>query len=246
MIGALRIAALAAAVALTACAPAPVPERVPDTEAAQAPPGFPADDYRRAQAQGEAVYAVDTEASELVVHAYRGGRLARFGHNHTVASRALRGLALRSEPLAGSRFDVYLPVEALIVDDPADRARAGEGFEKPPSESAIEGTRKNLLGERVLDATEHPFIEIAGRVIDGGAAGPSLLLQLTVRGQTVGRRVVTGLELDARRVVVSGELRVAQSELGIEPYSALGGALLVEDELRIRYRIVARRLEGRR
>ena len=41
-------------------------------------------------------------------------------------------------------------------------------------------------------------------------------------------------------VVASGELALRQSELGITPYSAMLGALQVQDEMRVKFRLVAR------
>jgi hypothetical protein len=39
--------------------------------------------------------------------------------------------------------------------------------------------------------------------------------------------------------VASGEVEFLQSELGIAPYSALLGALQVQDQLRVKFRIEA-------
>jgi len=47
-------------------------------------------------------------------------------------------------------------------------------------------------------------------------------------------------ELSGGTLTVTGELRLRQSELGLTPFSALMGALAVEDEMRVRFRIVAR------
>jgi hypothetical protein len=44
--------------------------------------------------------------------------------------------------------------------------------------------------------------------------------------------------------MAAGELRLRQSDFGITPFSVLGGALTVEDELRVRYRLLARRVAG--
>jgi hypothetical protein len=44
-------------------------------------------------------------------------------------------------------------------------------------------------------------------------------------------------------LIVSGELPIKQTDLGLTPFSAMLGALQVQDELRVRFRIVARRAQ---
>jgi len=41
-------------------------------------------------------------------------------------------------------------------------------------------------------------------------------------------------------IIASGELALRQSELGITPYSAMLGALQVQDEMRVQFRLVGR------
>lgn len=227
--------------ALFGCAP--TAERIPAGPQRAVPIGYPLSVYQRALTQGRDVYRIAPERSEIVIRVYRGGRLARLGHNHTVASRDVRGHAIVAQPFADSRFDLYFPVTALIIDDPGDRAAAGEGFDTEPSDKAIEGTRANMLGPMQLDAGNHPFITIAGGVAGGRPPRPELRLGLTVRGVTISRVTPVELRVAGGRLIASGELSVRQSELGIEPYSVLGGALKVEDVMDLRYRLVAERVE---
>jgi hypothetical protein len=225
---------------LGACAP--TPEHTDLEPPIGHPATFPVAFYRDAANRGETVYRVIPEASQIVIHVYRGGRLARLGHNHTVTSRDVRGYALDAEPTNATRFDLYFPAQSLIVDDTADRDAAGEGFETRPSVKAIEGTRGNLLGERVLDAVHHPFVEVSGRMVGGEPGSPELELEIRIRGSSVTRRTRPTVAQGNARLVIDGELYVLQSAFGIEPYSVLGGALKVEDRLRVTYRLVVERV----
>ncbi|MGH8275601.1 MAG: YceI family protein, partial [Steroidobacteraceae bacterium] len=47
-------------------------------------------------------------------------------------------------------------------------------------------------------------------------------------------------ERRAGELIVSGEGPLRQSDLGLTPFTALMGALAVQDEMRVRFRIVAR------
>jgi len=46
--------------------------------------------------------------------------------------------------------------------------------------------------------------------------------------------------LAAGTITVSGETPLRQSDIGLTPFSALLGALQVQDEMRVRFRLVAR------
>jgi hypothetical protein len=232
---------LGAVLALPGCAP--TPERAPPTPERERPADYPLDVYREALQQGRAVYRIAGDQSEIVIRLYRGGSLARLGHNHTVASRDIAGYAIAGDDVEGARVDLYFPVARVIVDDPADRAGAGEDFDKPLSEEAVEGTRENMLGEGQLHAADHPFISVAGRVVSVRAPRPEVELTFYVRGRTATRRLAMDLEQQGDRLIASGVVDLRLTELGIEPYSVLGGALKVQDEIDLEFEIVAERIE---
>jgi hypothetical protein len=64
-------------------------------------------------------------------------------------------------------------------------------------------------------------------------------LQCTVRGQPHTLAVPVHYERRGGSVVASGELALRQSELGLTPFSAMLGALQVQDEMHVSFRIVA-------
>jgi hypothetical protein len=57
-------------------------------------------------------------------------------------------------------------------------------------------------------------------------------------------RVPLRYQLTGDTLTVTGEMALRQSELGLTPFTALMGALAVEDEMRVRFRIVARATSG--
>jgi hypothetical protein len=68
---------------------------------------------------------------------------------------------------------------------------------------------------------------------------------LVVDAEVIIRDVPTAVSfpLSARwegeRLIASGETRLAQTSLGLEPFSALLGALTVRDEIELKFRFVA-------
>lgn len=226
----MRIALLAAAALLAACAPQ-VRERIP--AAPQVPAEFPAAYYERLAAQGKPVYRVDPAQSLVAIEVRRTGSLARLGHDHVVASHDVGGLVAPAE----GRADLYVPLDRLAVDEPALRAEAG--FDTQPSQSDIAGTRGNML-EKVLETERYPFALVAARgVADRGAA--TLEVAITLHGATRTIAVPARIALGGEEIRADGTLALDQSDFGIVPFSILGGAIAVRDRLDLRFSIRARR-----
>ncbi|WP_428622434.1 YceI family protein [Sedimenticola sp.] len=190
--------------------------------------------------ENEQLLRFDTTASHLHILAYRGGRLARFGHNHLINAKSMEGYVRIAPSPEKSEFTLCLPVAALEVDNPQLRAQAGEQFATPLDASAIAGTRHNMLSPQLLDADRYPFIVVQGAIIARSADSTLLPLTLTLRGQQKNLSYPSRIVVQARQVSATGELTLRQSDLGLEPFSALFGALLVQDELTIRYTLVAK------
>ncbi len=225
------VAALAAV--LAACAPQVA---APPEAGALAPSDFPASHYQRLLAQGTPVFRVDAARSIVVVEVRRGGSLARFGHDHVVASHDAAGYVAPDE----GRADLYLPLAALVVDEPALRAEAG--FDTQPSPADIAGTRSNML-DKVLEVDRYPHALIAVR--ETGADGSTGRFRVTVTLHGVSRpvEVAARIAVAADGVAVTGTASIDQSEFGIAPFSILGGAIAVQDRVNVSFRIHARRIE---
>ncbi|HEY8552956.1 MAG TPA: YceI family protein [Burkholderiales bacterium] len=236
--GARSATALFLSLALAACAPALVPSKpaVPPGAAAL-PAGFPAAEYERAAARGQPVYRIDPERSLVVVRVYRAGPLARFGHDHVVASRSIRGYALFATQ--GSRADLYAPLAALTVDEPTLRAEAG--MSTTPSAADIEATRQNML-EKVLEVERFPFVTIDIEASGGGADG--LRAEITLHG--VSRTVPLSAEIarpDGEHALrARGRFSLRQTDFGMKPFSVLGGGLRVRDEVDVAFDVYGERI----
>lgn len=179
-----------------------------------------------------AALALDPARTEVLVRAYREGPLAAVGHNHVITATAVEGSVT---PVAGGEyaFALRLPVAAFVVDDPAARARAGADFAAPVDDAARAGTRGNLLGPRLLDAERFPAIGLAGRTVTGADGARSLEAAITVRDVTRSFRIPVTIEATPAGPRLRGVLRVTHAELGLEPFSVMGGMLRVRDELAI-------------
>jgi polyisoprenoid-binding protein YceI len=186
-------------------------------------------------------YNIDTAASLLTIQVYRSGTLARVGHNHVIASHDLAGQAFVNEDLARSSFKVQFPVASLTVDEQPLRDQAGPDFPPGVPDSAKEGTKKNLLGEALLDGEHYPAIMlISGPVENAGNGSLNAQVQVTVRDQTRTVPVTIHYEIKDGLLLATGELPLKQSDVGLKPFSVMMGALEVKDEMKVRFSITAR------
>jgi hypothetical protein len=187
------------------------------------------------------IYDVDGERSALRVLVYRGGPLARLGHNHVLVSRDLRGEVRVPADGAGVRFEVSFPVGSLAIDDATARAEEGAEFESDPAPSDVQGTRRNLEGSQVLDAARFPRITIRGLGATGGPDDWRVRAAVEVRGAIHEVAAPARVERDGNRLVARGRFELRQTALGLTPFSVAMGAVQVRDELTVRYLLVANR-----
>jgi polyisoprenoid-binding protein YceI len=175
-----------------------------------------------------------------VVLVYRAGALAKAGHNHLMASHDLAGTFYVPGDVLRTTFEVRLPVGGLTIDEASLRAKEGGEFTAEVPDSAREGTRRNMLGEALLDVERFAQIVVRCERLEARSAGEiEAHVQIEVRGAAHPIVIPVHYVLSADALTVSGELPLRQSDLGLTPFSALLGALQVQDEMRVRFRIVA-------
>ena len=182
-------------------------------------------------------YRVDPAASHLRILLGAEGPLAALGHPHVVGGPVIDGTVVIADRWQDSAFRLEVPVAELAVDRAA--WRADEGLEPDIPADAIRATRQNMLGESQLDAASYPLIRLSSLEMTGPEWQPDVRFRVTIAGQTSVHIVSVALDRDDSELTATGMLRTRFSELGLAPYSALGGGLRVADELRIRFQVKA-------
>jgi hypothetical protein len=223
----------ALALALSAC-PAPrKPE--PTTPPVTQPPAavsFP----------GATEHKVLAQESLIRILVFRGGTIANAGHNHVIASRNPSGTVYVHSEVEKSGFQIVMPVGDLIIDDPQLRAEEGADFAKALPDSARQGTRKNMLGETLLDAGRYPEITLTSVATTGTREQMQARTRVDVRGESHEITVPMSVNYEGQRVIATGEFPLKQTDLGLTPFSVMLGALQVQDEMKVKFRIVAERM----
>jgi polyisoprenoid-binding protein YceI len=183
-----------------------------------------------------ALYRVDPQASELRILVYRAGAMSALGHNHVIVNRALSGWAAISGSAPAS-FSLTIPTAGFVVDDARARSDEGADFAEDVADDSKSGTLRNMLSPALLDAAEFPEITVRGGAVSRGA--PAAAVTVTVAGHESQLEVPFNLESSVGRLHASGNFSVRQSALGLTPYSVMLGALRVQDEIRIKFELVA-------
>jgi polyisoprenoid-binding protein YceI len=210
--------------------PAPAPAPPP---AAEQPPVAGAQEYK-----------VVADESLLQILVYRGGPMARLGHNHVIASHHMAGEVQLTDDATASRFEIRVPVNELTVDEPAMRESAGADFPPGVPQTARDGTRRNLLSGALLDGANFPSIRLRATEVAAVGDGFDVGVEILLKDQVRHVRVPVQLERNDGALMARGEFALKQSDLGLKPFSVAMGSLLVLDEMKIRFQISARKMRS--
>ncbi len=188
-------------------------------------------------------FEIQTDRSELRILIYRSGWLSVFGHNHVISSNSLSGDISLGESAPEASFEFAFPVASLIVDEPSLRQAEGGDFPGTIPENDIRGTRKNMLGPKLLDADNHAVINVVWQQVAGEFPDLDLTADVMLRGQSYPIRFPVTVQIDGDTLTVVGSTRLSHADVGLKPFNAALGALKVADEMQIKYRVVALRVK---
>lgn len=151
------------------------------------------------------------------VYTYKEGLLSKLAHDLRFTLSRFNISARGSEIIA--RFEVgSLRVDGVIRDGKLERNELS-----PTDREKILATLKD-----VLSAREYGEVKLSARLL---TKEPPFVMdgQLTLRAET--KPIMLRLERQEDRLV--GDFTIVPSQWGVRPYRALGGALKVQDRVRI-------------
>lgn len=166
-------------------------------------------------------------ASSLRVWTYKEGLLSKVAHDLCLEATSFQAPVT----LDGRRFtvEVTVPVRGLRV-----LGQAKAGLVSPLSDKDHREIESNLTGKHVLDADRAPDVRFTGQ---GDLDQKRVEGRLTLRGSTQPLSAPLVVREEDGKLIVEGEVRFKQTTFGIKPYSALLGALKVQDEVRVTWSV---------
>lgn len=188
------------------------------------------------------VFDIVTSESEVRVLIYPAGLLSSFGHSHVISTQGVEGRIEIGQDPANSRVELTIPVESFEVDLETLRLEEGEPFENEVPESAKRGTRKNMLGAKLLHSAKFSTITVRSSAWSGQLPDIFVTADFVVRNQSNRLGFPASVRASNDEIVVSGSLTVTHGQLGLKPFSAGLGSLRVRDEMELKFRILAKRI----
>ena len=179
--------------------------------------------------------------SQLDVRVWRDGTMQKLGHNHVITTGQLAGTIQLREPLSATSFELSVPLESLVVDDDAARARAGADFSAPVPQKDRDGTRRNMLGEKLLNAVLQPEMRLASESLSGDAGQYEAQVRVALAGS---EHVVTApftVAIEGDRLEAKGTFHLTHEDLGLAPFTVALGVLKVRDDFEVDLTLEARR-----
>jgi hypothetical protein len=188
---------------------------------------------------GHVIYRVDTEHSELRVLVYRAGPLAKLGHNHVLINRHLTGWIDMSGQIGSSSFALVIPSQGFNIDESAVRREEGADFDAMVDEDAKAGTQRNMQSSALLDVDRYKVIAVRSISINGSEPNLTAILAITVADHESTISASFVVERKTGTLLATGTLKLRQSALGLAPFSVMMGALQVQDEMTVKFRLAA-------
>lgn len=181
-------------------------------------------------------YSIDSAKSKVEIHVAKDGFLRAFGHDHLVSATQFSGeVQFASAKPESSSINFAVDTQSLVVLDPGE------------SEKDRKEVQETMLGPQVLNAASFEKIRFNSdsvRVVSNRNG----VLDLQVEGTLDLHGVKKSLKLPVRAEFAQDgslsaytEVSFLQSDFGITPYKAAGGAVRVKDKLRLVFHIVAQR-----
>jgi len=179
-------------------------------------------------------FTIDESNSKASAHVGKTGFASFAGHEHVVLAQRMQGeVILDAQNLASSAVDIVVDARSLKVREEGEP----EG-DAPKVQQAMRGPHQ-------LDVNEHRVIHFSSTGMTGKQTGPSaydlsLTGELSVHGLSKPYTVTVHLEVNGNQLVATGKLLIKLSDFGIEPTTAAGGLVKVENDVPVEFKIAAR------
>ena len=174
----------------------------------------------------------------LFVQVYKASTFASaLSHDHAIQAVGWSGKATwDSEDYSACNISIAVPVNNLQVDNPNIRELAG--IEGTLSESMRKDVKKHMLSNVQLDAETYPMITFQSTGCEGSGSSMTLKGDFTMHGTTNAISLPVTIS-DKDGLSLKGSFPVKTTDYGIEPYSAMFGAVGNKDEMKITFDLVA-------
>ncbi|HEY2028305.1 MAG TPA: YceI family protein [Myxococcales bacterium] len=177
-------------------------------------------------------YAVDESQSSARAHVGKTGIASFAGHEHVILAQRMQGeIVFDGERFGNSSVEVTVDARSLKVQEKGEP----EG-DAPKVQEAMRG--KGQLDVAQYTAVRFRSTNVIGRQTGANTCELSVAGELTLHGAKRLLTVPIQLELRGDQLIATGKLTVKLTDFGVEPTSAAGGLVKVENDVPIDFRFV--------
>jgi polyisoprenoid-binding protein YceI len=185
-------------------------------------------------AQRAHTYKIAAAESNLWVFVAKAGLFSAFAHDHNIGVKSFGGsVTVPESGAAGGALTLDIEAKSLTVLD-----------QKVSDKDRAEIT--SSMHSAVLESEKYPKISFKSVSVSGlkqtGENGYGFTVNgdLMLHGATKRIAVPVSATITPQQLRATGKYTLRQTDFGIKPYSAAGGAVKVKDEVVINFNIVAR------
>jgi len=188
-------------------------------------------------------FKIDEDSSFIHVITGRAGALKALSHFHLIVLKPLTGnIAFNS--LGTSTAKLSLLPQKFQVDLPVETTLYPDIWSKNVSPKAAKGTRKNMLGKKLLSAQAFPEITVEIEVDTSSFENNTpkninFQVLIDVKGNEIYFDLPGTLIVQENKLIAQFEFEINHQQLGLKPFKAAGGAIAVAEGMSFRVYIEA-------
>jgi polyisoprenoid-binding protein YceI len=176
-------------------------------------------------------YHIDAGQSTFMVHAFVGGLLSAFGHNHNIAIKDISGETEYTDgTLTPASLHMRVVANSLTVTDKVSESDR-QSIEKTMREQVLETGKYAdvIFNSTKVEATRNSDTQFQAKIWG----------DLTLHGVTHNIPINAQLTFDNKSVRARGEFSLKMSDYSIKPPSVGGGTVTVKDTLKFNFNILS-------
>jgi polyisoprenoid-binding protein YceI len=185
-------------------------------------------------AQRAHTYKIAPAESNLWVFVAKAGLFSAFAHDHNIGVKSFNGsVTVLESGAAGGSLTLDIEAKSLtVLDQKVSEKDRTEIF--------------NSMHSAVLESEKYPKITFKSASVSDlkqmGEHSYSFTVNgdLTLHGATKRVAVPVSATITPQQLRATGKYTLRQTDFGIKPYSAAGGAVKVKNEVVVNFNIVAR------
>jgi polyisoprenoid-binding protein YceI len=179
-------------------------------------------------------YKIVAAESSLWVFVAKAGFFSAFAHDHEIGVQSFNGSVIVTETgVSGGALELAIDARSLTVLDKKPSAEDKQKIRDAMHNEVLESAKyqkitfKSASVSNVKQTGENVF----SLVVNG---------ELTLHGVTKRLAVPASVTITPQQLRAVGKYTLKQTDFGIKPYSAAGGAVKVKNEVVVNFNIVAK------